>query len=97
VRVIFWTDRARADLGAIRAFISRDSARYAEVVVARLIAAVERLAYFPEAGRAVPEFVDPAVREIISRPYRIVYRLVGGDTLHILAVHHGARRFPTEL
>lgn len=97
MRFILWTDRAREDLAAIQAFISQDSPRYAEVVVAKLISAVERIAYFPESGRAVPEFADPSVHEVISPPYRIVYRLVGDDGIHILTVHHGARSFPTDL
>lgn len=97
MRFILWTEQARQDLAAIHAFISQDSAQYAEVAVAKLIAAAERVAYFPESGRAVPEFADPLVREVISGRYRIVYRLVGADSIHILTVHHGARSFPTEL
>jgi len=62
-----------------------------QVVVAKLIAAAERVAYFPESGRTVPEFADPLVREIISERYRIVYRLVGDDSIHILTVHHSLR------
>ncbi|MBZ5560392.1 MAG: type II toxin-antitoxin system RelE/ParE family toxin [Acidobacteriia bacterium] len=47
------------------------------MIVSRLVAATDRLVPFPESGRAVPEFDDPLVREIVDRPYRIVYRLVG--------------------
>jgi plasmid stabilization system protein ParE len=32
-----------------------------------------------------------------QRPYRIVYRLVGVDEIHVLTVHHSSRSFPTEL
>jgi plasmid stabilization system protein ParE len=44
----------------------------------------------------------PRVRESqrprsLHHPYRIVYRLVDGDEIHILTVHHGARRFPESL
>ena len=46
---------------------------------------------FPEHGREVPEYARPDVREVIVRPYRIVYRLVAADEVHILTVHHGAR------
>jgi plasmid stabilization system protein ParE len=34
------------------------------------------------------------VREVIHPPYRIVYRLVSEQEVHILTVHHSARRFP---
>lgn len=97
MRVVLWTERAREDLAAIHSFIRQDSAHYARVVVAKLITAAGRIAYFPESGRAVPEFENPSVREVISGQYRIVYRLVGDDSVHILTVHHGARSFPTEL
>ena len=94
---VLWTLQAQADLAAIRAFISQDSPHYASVVVARLIAATDRLMPFPESGRAVPEFEDPFVREVVHRPYRIVYRLVSHDEVHVLTVHHSSKSFPATL
>jgi addiction module RelE/StbE family toxin len=94
VRVILWTPRACADLAAIRAFIEQDSPHYAAIVVSRLIAGTDRLASFPQSGRAVPEFENPHVREVVIRPYRIVYRLVGDGEIHILTVHHSSQNFP---
>ena len=70
---IYWTDRAQDDLAAIHAFIEADSTHYAVVTVRRLLGAVDRLQDFPHSGRSVPEFSDPEVREIVMRPYRIVY------------------------
>ena len=78
MRVILWTPSG--DLAAIRAFIEQDSPHYAAIVVSRLIAGTDRLASFPQSGRAVPEFENPLVREVVIRPYRIVYRLVGSFT-----------------
>ena len=97
MRVVLWTKQAQADLAAIRAFISQDSPHYASVIVSRLIAATDRLAPFPESGRAVPEFEDPLVREVVHPPYRIVYRLVGIDEVHVLTVHHSSQSFPAAL
>jgi toxin ParE1/3/4 len=96
VRTIFWTEQARADLAAIHTFIEQDSPNYASLVIDRLIGATQRLARFPESGRTVPEFENPEVREIVQPPYRIVYRLVDRDAVHILTVHHAARRFPSD-
>lgn len=92
-----WTERAQNDLAAIHAFIGRDSPHFASVVVRRIISAVDRLCDFPESGRAVPEFADPSVREVIQQPYRIVYRLVSEHEIHVLTVHHGAQVFPEEI
>ncbi len=97
MRVVLWTTQAQADLAAIRAFISQDSPHYASVIVSRLIDATERLVPFSQSGRAVPEFEDPLVREVVLRPYRIVYRLVGMDEVHVLTVHHSSQSFPAEL
>lgn len=94
---VWWTERARDDLAAIHAFISQDSTHYASVVVHRLIAAVDRLRDFPVSGRVVPEFGDPSIREIISRPYRLVYRVVSEREVHVLTVHHGASVFGEKL
>ncbi len=96
MRVLLWTVQARADLAAISAFISQDSPHYASVIIARLIAATDRLVPFPESGRTVPEFENPLIREVVLKPYRIVYRLVGVDEIHVLTVHHASQRFPTE-
>jgi toxin ParE1/3/4 len=94
VTTIHWTDQAIADLAAIRAFIQQDSPHYASVVVARLIRAVARLRDFRQSGRVVPEFERSAVREIVERPYRIIYRLVRDDEVHILTVHHDGQYLP---
>jgi plasmid stabilization system protein ParE len=97
VRSLLWTEQAQEDLHAIHAFVSRDSPRYAALVVAGLLAAVRRLAEFPQSGRVVAEFGDPSVREVIRRPYRIVYRLVGTEEVHVLTIHHSARILPADL
>lgn len=94
MRRLRWTRHAREDLASIRAFISEQSPNYGALVVGRIIATTDRLAQFPESGRAVPEFAQPGVREVIYRRYRIVYRLVGTDEIHVLTVHHTARAFP---
>lgn len=88
---IQWTERAQADLAAIHAFVEVDSSHYAIVLVRRLLRAVDRLQEFPQSGRAVAEFNDPEVREVVSKPYRIVYRVVSATEIHVLTVHHGAR------
>lgn len=67
------------------------------MVVARLIRTVDRLRDFPNSGRVVPEFERQLVREIVERPYRIIYRLVRDDEVHILTIHHAAKRMPDTL
>jgi len=95
VTEVRWSPQAIADVDAIRDFISRDSPTYGALVAARIVAAVERLALFPESGRIVPEFRDPPLREILWRNYRIVYRGRFG-WVEIVTVFHGARLLAAE-
>jgi addiction module RelE/StbE family toxin len=90
---LIWSPRAIADLEAIRDQIALDSEQYAGLVVGRLVAAPSRLLQFPESGRMVPEFSRPNLRELILRPYRLVYRFQG-DIIEVVTVFHAARMFP---
>jgi len=85
-----WTPQAADDLEAVADFIAADSPYYAKLFTMDVLAAVERLADFPNSGRVVPELKDPAIREILFGSYRIVYR-VKGDLVELLTVYHGAR------
>jgi addiction module RelE/StbE family toxin len=89
---VLWAPQAIQDVEAIRAYVARDSAHYADLVVERIVAAVGRLEDNPRSGRMVPERGDESVREVIHGNYRIVYRLKR-DVVEIATVFHGARLF----
>ena len=59
----------------------------------RLVAAVDGLEAFPESGRVVPERNADDLREIIVRPYRMVYRLRPA-VAEIVTVFRASRLFP---
>ena len=84
--------QAIEDVEAMRAYLARDSARYAGLVVERIVAAVARLERHPPSGRVVPEVGDESLREVMHRNYRIVYRL-RSDVAEIVIVFHGAQLF----
>jgi len=44
----------------------------------------------------VPEVGDPVLRELIVRPYRIVYRLVG-DGIEVVTLFRGTRMWPDDV
>lgn len=90
---VIWSPQALLDLQSIRDYIAHDSPRYAGLVIYRLVAAVERLAAFPQSGRMVPERSDEGIREVIVPPYRIVYRLRPG-VAEIITVFRASRLFP---
>lgn len=89
---VIWAPQAIEDVEAIRAYVTRDSPHYADLVVERIVAAVSRLESHPLSGRVVPEVGDESLREVIQSNYRIVHR-VRSDTVEIVTVFHGARLF----
>ena len=90
---LVWSPQSLQDLENIRDYVAADSPRYAALVVGRIIQGVERLTGFPESGRVVPERNDPQIREVIVRPYRVVYRLRPG-VVEIATVFRASRMFP---
>ena len=90
---IIWSPRSLRDVESIRDYIARDSPRVADLVVTRIIKAVERLRTFPESGRKVAERNDPEIREVIAAPYRVVYRLREGN-VEIITVFRASRLLP---
>ena len=92
---LIWSPSAKFDLKDIAAFIAEDSPSAAEIFIDSLFQVVERLADFPESGRMVPEFGDPAIREVIRSPCRIVYRVNSRKhSVEIVRVWHAARGIP---
>jgi toxin ParE1/3/4 len=93
VNRIIWSPQSLRDLESIRAYIAADSPMYAALVIERIVASVERLAAFPESGRVVPERNSPDIREVIVRPYRVVYRLRPGR-VELVTVFRSSRQIP---
>ena len=92
---IVWSEQALDDLKAIVGFIARDNPTVAETFGYQLISKVDLLAQFPQLGRVVPEESDETIREIIFRPYRIIYKVLTEQQLVAIArIWHGARGEP---
>jgi toxin ParE1/3/4 len=90
---LIWSPESVRDLESIRTYIAKDSPLYADLVVRRIVATVERLRTFPKSGRIVPERDSPDIREVIVGPYRVVYRL-RSDLVEIATVFRSSRLFP---
>jgi plasmid stabilization system protein ParE len=90
-REVVWTEPAWEDLAAAADYIARDSENYAAAFVEEVKEAAASLAWFAERGQVVPEFADRTIRELLIKPYRLVYE-VADDKVLILTLIHGARR-----
>ncbi len=89
---IRWMPLAEEDLNAAYDYVREDNENAAKRLVARIFSAVGMLTRHPGAGR---EGRVKGTRELaVARtPYIIAYR-VRHDEIQILAVIHGARRWP---
>ena len=93
---VYWTNTAIGHLLAVYEHLARDSPLYAQRIVDRLIRRSEEVADFPLSGRMVPEYETQDIREVIERPYRIIYRTMA-ERIDVLAVVHGMQMLPPEL
>jgi toxin ParE1/3/4 len=92
---LIWSLAARDDLHDIVVFIGRDNPERAMSFGYELISATDKLQAFPGMGRTVPEYRNQNIREIIFRPYRIVYRINDERKLcEIVRVWNSARGMP---
>ena len=90
---VLWTVTARTDVEEIARFIAHDSVENALAVLDRLEHAAEKLAFLPQRGRLVPELKELGVlayREIIVRPWRIMYRF-DADRVYVVGFLDGRR------
>ncbi len=87
---VHWTGTAQEHLDAIYAYIAQDSPEYALRMVDRLTRRSRQIADAPLSGRRVPEYDLDQIREVIEKPYRIIYH-IKPDQIDVIAVLHGAR------
>jgi toxin ParE1/3/4 len=87
------TSRALDDLRDIRNFIAKRSPGNAERFLHRLLSEFDVLETLPDSFRTAAEndAVSYTLRQLIVKPYRILYR-VTGRRVEILHVRHGARQ-----
>ena len=86
-----FTPSARDQFLSAVAYIQVDNSPAARRFRERAESALRELERFPDSGRRIPEYPQLPHRELVVRPYRFIYRVVG-ETVWILAVWHGRRR-----
>lgn len=87
---LIWSPSAASNLEDICTYIEKDSEHYAKLFAQQIIALIEDIPRFPNAGRIVPEYKQDNIREKLFHSYRIVYR-VKPDAIEIVAIVHGSR------
>ena len=87
---VVWTEPALTDLRRIVDLVAKDAPAAATKLAAKVVRAPRRLSRTPRCGAIVPEFEQDSIRELLVRPYRIIY-VVQDETCSIVAVIHGRR------
>jgi addiction module RelE/StbE family toxin len=92
---LIWTRTAAEDLREIAEFIANENPDAARRLGQAILGKVEQLPQFPKMGRTIPEKEDPALRELILSPYRIIYRLDHDQkAIYVTRIWHAARGIP---
>lgn len=90
-----WSPEAQQRLREITAFIAKDSPQAALKESIRLVERSMQLAVPPLLGHRMREYPNDDVRELLERPYRLIY-LVESDGIVIIAVMHYRQQLPTK-
>ena len=93
---IHWTQNAVEHLVNIYEHIALNSPTYANRMVDKITRRSEQITDQPLSGRKVPEYQTDDIRELIEKPYRIIYR-IKSEQIDIVAVIHGARLLPEDI
>jgi addiction module RelE/StbE family toxin len=90
---VYWTENDIRHLFNIYEYIAANSPTYALRMVDRITRRSEQISDHPLSGRTVPEYEAEDIREMIEKPYRIIYK-IKADQIDVLAVIHGAQILP---
>ena len=90
---VYWTLEARARLLEIQTYIAKESPMVARDVAARILRRSQQLAVPPPLGRRLPEYPHADLRELMMRPFRIIY-VVKPDRIEIVTIKHYRQNLP---
>ena len=93
---VHWTQNAVEHLVNLYEHIARNAPTYAKGMVDRITRRSEQIADQPLSGRKVPEYQTDDIRELVEKPYRIIYR-VKSEQIDVVAVIHGTRLLPEDI
>lgn len=93
---VYWTPDAKVRLREIEAYIAKDAPQAARNTATRLIRRSLELEQPPLLGKRLHHYPDADIRELLERPYRLIYR-VKADRIEIVTVMHYRQLMPSDL
>ncbi len=94
---VILSPKALGDLETIIRYIAQDNSEAARKIGQRLLEKTKELSQFPSKGQKVSEFDEPNIRQLIIKPYRIIYRVEEDKKQVSIARFWHASRFSPEL
>jgi toxin ParE1/3/4 len=92
---IIWSPQAVDGLRELTSYIAQDKPDVAKRFGLLILESVKYLPDNPLQGSMVREFKDPRYRQLVLKPYRVIYRVYSRvKKIDILRVWHGARGTP---
>ncbi len=88
---IKWLSSAKLDLKEIYDYIFLGSKHYAKLQIEKIFAKTQIIKNQIYIGKEVDEMRDTSVREITEGNFRLIYKIINPNEVHILMVHHGSR------
>ncbi|MGB5396321.1 MAG: type II toxin-antitoxin system RelE/ParE family toxin [Gammaproteobacteria bacterium] len=93
---VHWTGRAKARLRMIHDYIAEDSPQSALQMIDRITARSQQLIELPRSGRRVTEYKHNDVRELLEKPFRIIY-IIKPNQIDVLTVMHYRQILPQDI
>ena len=93
---VVWTKRAKTRLRAIHQHIAQDNPQAAQKEIEKILRRSKKLAEPPEIGHQVEGYEDTELREVLVRPYRLIY-LIKPDRKDVITVLHYRQLLPDDL
>lgn len=93
---VYWTPSAQARLLEIRSYLEEHAPTVAGSVAIDLARRALALGDLPSMGKRLERYRPAEVRELLERPYRLIYR-VTPERVEILTVLHYRQLMPTDL
>ncbi|MEM1156010.1 MAG: type II toxin-antitoxin system RelE/ParE family toxin [Pseudomonadota bacterium] len=91
-----WTARAKARLKSIHHHIEQDNPTAAQAEIEKILRRSWQLAESPDIGHPLMGYASANLREVLVRPYRLIYRRE--DThVDIITVLHYRQLLPLDL
>lgn len=90
---VIWSVEAAEQLREITNYVAERNPQAARRIAAALLKRSRHLAQPPLTGRRLPEFPHADLRELLERPYRLIYRITD-SRVEIVALKHYRQLLP---